>query len=200
MSRTTDYPIDPLFTRRWSPRAFDRSSLSHDALLKLFDAARWAPSAFNMQPWRFAYALRDGENWSAFLDLLVPFNRSWAQDASALVFVASGAHPTDAAASASQFPVSHSFDAGAAWAHLALQATQDGLHTHGMTGFDAPRAAEVLGVPAGFRLEAAVAIGRLGDPSSLPEKLRGQEAPNGRKALGELVAEGGFGSFAVAAS
>jgi nitroreductase len=84
----------------------DRSALFHDALLKLFDAARWVPLAFNLQPWRFAYALHDSGNRLAFLDLLIPFNRSWAQNADALVVVAASAHPTDAAtsASASYFP------------------------------------------------------------------------------------------------
>ena len=88
-TRQPIYPIDPIFLDHWSPRAFDGSSIREDDLLKLIEAARWAPSAFNAQPWRFLYALRDDAKWPVFLDLLIPFNQSWAASASALIFILS---------------------------------------------------------------------------------------------------------------
>jgi nitroreductase len=190
--RTTEHSIDDLFTRRWSPRAFDGSTIEESELLRLFEAARWAPSAFNAQPWRFIYALRGGPDWDRFLDLLVPFNRSWAESASALIFVVSDAYGRNPDGTPKAPSHSHSFDAGAAWGSLALQATLDGLHTHGMTGVDFEKAKAELGVPDDFRLEAAIAVGRIGDPSTLPEGLRDREKPSGRLDLSQLAFAGGF--------
>src|SRR3954452_10072684 len=91
--RQPDHPVDPLFLARWSPRAFDGSELPEEDLLTLFEAARWAPSAFNSQPWRFLYARRGDENWPLFLSLLIPWNQSWAHSASALVYILSDTLP-----------------------------------------------------------------------------------------------------------
>lgn len=192
--RTADHPIDDLFTRRWSPRAFDGRVIEESALLRLFEAARWAPSAFNAQPWRFIYALRGGKDWERFLDLLVPFNRSWAENASALVFVVSDSNTRNPDGTAKAPSHSHSFDAGAAWGMLAAQATLDGLYTHGMTGVDFEKAKTELGVPDGFRLEAAIAVGHIGDPATLPDGMREREKPSGRKSIGEFAFAGGFPS------
>ena len=87
--RAVTRPVDPLFLDRWSPRAFDASSLPQADLDTLLDAARWAPSAFNYQPWRFLYAHRDSADWARFLGLLLPFNQSWVQHASVLTFILS---------------------------------------------------------------------------------------------------------------
>jgi len=190
ITRNTDHAIDEVFARRWSPRAFDGGELSEAALLRLFEAARWAPSAFNAQPWRFVYALRGGPDWERFLDLLIPFNRSWAESASALIFVVSDSQMRNADGSPKSESHSHSFDAGAAWGYLALQATHDGLHVHGMTGVDFARAAEELGVPEGFRVEAAIAVGRKGDPAILPDGVREREVPSPRKPVGEFAFPG----------
>ena len=85
-SRQPDHPIDPLFLERWSPRAFDGSAMPQDDVLTIFEAARWAPSAFNTQPWRILYARRDTEQWPLFFDLLVERNKVWCVRASALLF------------------------------------------------------------------------------------------------------------------
>lgn len=187
-NRTSDTAVDPLFLNRWSPRAFDGSTISDADLRLLFDAARWAPSAYNYQPWRFLYARRDDANWDRFLGLLIPFNQSWAKDASALLFILS----ETTMGTPDKPSHSHSFDAGAAWAQLALQAAIAGYHTHGMTGVDFDRARTELAVPDSYRIEAGVAIGRLGAPASLPEGLRDREVPSSRKPIEEIAFAGAF--------
>jgi nitroreductase len=160
-------------------------------LRTLFDAARWAPSAFNYQPWRFLYARRGDANWDLFLSLLVPMNQSWAKEASVLMFIV-----TDTMSEApDKGPVplhSHSFDAGAAWAQLTLQAVKLGYHTHGMVGIDFDRIRSELGIPERFRIEAGVAVGRQADASILPEALQAREVPSGRKAIDEIAFPGKF--------
>ncbi|HEX8626103.1 MAG TPA: nitroreductase family protein [Allosphingosinicella sp.] len=193
MPRQPDHPIDPLFLERWSPRAFDQSEIPEADLLTLFEAARWAPSAFNSQPWRFLYARRGDSNWQRFLDLLVPFNRSWAQSGSAMIYVLSDSLPfTDKATGDPAPSHTHSYDAGAAWVCFALQAARLGYQAHGMSGVDFERARAELGVPERYRIEAAAVVGRIGDPTTLPEKLRAREVPSGRKAVGEFVFRGGW--------
>ena len=190
MSRRTQYAVHPLILNRWSPRAFDGRPICESELCTLLDAARWAPSAFNIQPWRFIYALRDGACWSKLLELLIPFNQSWAANASALVFIASQRNAPGSAADAPELNYSHSFDAGAAWALLAIQAESMGLHAHAMTGFDVERAHSTLNVTQEFKMEAAVAIGRRGPITALPESLRNNESPTDRKQLSEVAFEG----------
>ena len=187
-NRTTDTALDRLFLDRWSPRAFDGSDMPQADLDLILDAARWAPSAYNYQPWRFLYAHRGDANWARFLDLLIPFNQGWAKDASVLIFVVS-ATTMGAPDKPSH---SHSFDAGAAWAQLALQAHIAGYATHGMSGVDFPRAQTELGVPEDFRVEAAIALGKIGDPATLPEGLRQREVPSDRKPLAEVAFAGNF--------
>lgn len=189
-TRSTAYSIDPLFLDRWSPRAFDGSVMPEADLMTMLDAARWAPSSFNYQPWRFLYALRDTVEFARFLDLLLPFNAAWAKAASALLIIVSDNEMV--MGDTSKPSHSHSFDAGAAWAQLALQATRMGYHTHGMAGVDFDRARIELGVPDRFRLEAAIAVGRIGDPATLPDKLREREGPSDRKPLDEIAYPGNF--------
>jgi nitroreductase len=190
--RTADHPIDPLFLERWSPRAFTGEAISEGEFMTILEAARWAPSSYNSQPWRFLYALRDAPHWERFLGLLGDFNRTWAQHASALVVIVSNSVMRPPGAEHDVPSYSHSFDAGAAWAHLALQAVRSGWYAHGMVGFDKERAFAELNVPAGYRVEAAVAIGRRGDAASLSEALRAREAPNDREPLAVTALEGGF--------
>jgi nitroreductase len=190
--RAATHPVDSLFLERWSPRAFDGSKIGDEELFTVLEAARWAPSSFNHQPWRFVYAHRESADWDRFVGLLMPFNAMWARHASALVFIVSDTMiqlPRDSAQTVSH---SHSFDSGAAWAFMALQATRLGLGTHGMTGVDFHRARKELSVPDSFRIEAAIAIGRPGDKSKLPPEMQAREAPNGRRGLMELVMEGRF--------
>jgi nitroreductase len=184
----TEYAVDELFLDRWSPRAMSGEAVSDEELMTLFEAARWAPSSYNNQPWRILYARRDTEHWPTFLGLLVEGNRHWAADASALLlFVSKETFDFNG----KPYPT-HSFDTGAAWENLALQATMLGLVTHGMQGFDYERARAELNIPEGFRVEAMIAVGRPGDPSKLPEPLSQREAPSGRKPLSEITCEGAF--------
>ena len=193
MPRSADHPVDPLFLERWTPRAFDGSQIPEEDLLTLFEAARWAPSAFNSQPWRFLYALRGGPDWERFLDLLVPFNRSWAQSASVLIYILSDSLPfTDKGSGEPTGSHTHSYDAGAAWACLALQASLMGYQAHGMSGVDFERARIELSVPERYRIEAAAVVGRIGDPATLPEKLQAREFPSGRRPVAELAFRGGW--------
>jgi len=191
-TRTADPRVLPLIVDRWSPRAFDGTALPAQDLAVIFEAAGLAPSAFNYQPWRFLYAVPGDDNWAAFLDILVPFNQSWAKDAGALVFIVSDEAMRKDDGTANH---SHSFDAGAAWATLALQATSMGYHTHGMTGIDFAKARDVLGVPEGWRVEAAVAIGRQDSPEKLPDSLREREVPSTRKPVGEVAVAGRFANL-----
>ncbi len=191
--RIPDYPVADLFVNRWSPRAFSGEAIGRDELFTLFEAARWAPSASNAQPWRFIYALNDGSaEWARFHGLLNEKNQAWSARAAALVVLVSKTHHLrDAAAEATPLR-SHSLDAGAAWASLAFQAECSGWRTHAIGGFDRESARQALAVPEGFHIEVAIAIGRQADPLSLPDDLRAREVPNQRKPLGEIVARGRF--------
>ena len=192
-TRQADFPVDPLFLERWSPRAFDGSDLPDQDLSTIFEAARWAPSAFNSQPWRFLYAKRGDADWDRFLSLLIPWNQGWAHTASVLVYIVSDSLPfTDKETGAPAGSLTHSFDTGAAWVSLALQATRIGYHAHGMSGIQYDLARAELGLPDRYRLEAACVIGRIGDPAMLDDKLRAREAPSGRKPLSDFVFAGNF--------
>lgn len=191
--RKADPRVLPLIVDRWSPRAFDGSAMPAEDLGVILEAAGLAASAFNAQPWRFLYAHRGDANWDAFLALLIPFNAMWAAQASVLLFVLSDTQMGDGDAATPSH--SHSFDAGAAWANLALQATAMGYHAHGMTGVDFDAARRELAVPDRFRVEAAVAIGRRAPADALPEGLRAKEVPSGRKAVAEIAVAGRFSDF-----
>ncbi len=191
-TRETDHPIDPLFLERWSPRAFAPAAIVEADLLTMLDAARWAPSSYNSQPWRFTYALRDTAAWPVFLDLLVPFDRSWAKDAAALVVLISNSLMKPPGADKEVPSPSHSLDAGAASGYFALQAARMGWHVHGMVGFDMDRAFAELNVPKGYRVEAIYAVGKRGDTAQLPDALRAREVPSPRMPLDSLAFAGGF--------
>lgn len=186
--RTADYPIDGIFLDRWSPRAMTGEAIAPEDLKALFEAARWAPSSYNNQPWRILYATRDSKHWQTFFDLMVEFNQSWAKDAGALVVFISRTH-FDFNGEPS---VTHSFDTGAAWENLALQGWLKGLVVHGMQGFDYERARTDLNIPEGFQVEAMAAIGHPADPATLPDDLQAKEAPSDRRKLEKTICEGPF--------
>ncbi|MFA9416777.1 nitroreductase family protein [Natrinema sp. HArc-T2] len=186
--RDTDHDIDPLFVNRWSPRAMTGDPLDEAEYLPLFEAARWAPSAFNNQHWRFIYASREDEEWDTFVDLLSEGNRAWARDAAVLAVIVS---KTTFDHNGEPAPV-HSFDTGAAWENLALEGARRELAVHGMAGFDYERAAAELEVPDDFDVEAMVAIGERAPPETLPDELQEREQPSDRKPLEEIVHRGGF--------
>lgn len=190
--RVADHPIDPQFLNRWSPRAYTGADISEETVLSFLEAARWAPSSYNSQPWRFVYARRGTPQWDGLLGLLNDFNRSWADKASVLIIVLSKTTFTPPGAAAPGPAPTHSFDTGSAWAYLALQASLSGWHAHGMAGFDKEKTRTELGVPADFAVEAAIAIGKIGDKSILPEGLQARELPSPREPLSKLAFEGKF--------
>lgn len=187
-TRTSEQDIEPLLVNRWSPRAMTGESLSDDQYLPLFEAARWAPSSYNNQHWRFLYATREDEEFEQFADLLSEGNRVWAEDAAVLVTLVSKQtfdHNDEPART-------HSFDTGAAWQNLALEATRRNLVAHAMQGFDYEAAAEQLGVPDEFAVECMIAVGDRAPAATLPDDLQEREFPNGRKPIGEILHQGGF--------
>jgi nitroreductase len=186
--RTPDRPIQPIFLRRWSPRAMSGAAVSADDLATLFEAARWAPSTYNEQEWRFLYAHREGPHWRTFFELLAEGNQAWCHRAGVLVVVLSH---TVFARNDKPNRV-HTFDTGAAFENLALQGCSMGLVVHGMMGFDYDRAKAALAVPDDYAVEAMVALGHPGDPADLPEALRKIEAPSQRKPVAEFTREGPF--------
>lgn len=190
--RKPEREVASMFIDRWSPRAFSPSEIDDETLMSLFEAARWAPSSMNAQPWRFVYVRRGHTKWQAFLDTLSNTNRSWSVHAAALIaFVSKKTLQFDG----KEFPSpTHSFDTGAAWMSFALQANLSDWYTHGMAGFNAEKLAPVLELPEDFAINAVVAIGRLGDSSSLPDHLKAREIPSERMALSELVFNGTFGA------
>lgn len=190
--RITTHAIDPQFLERWSPRAFTDEIIPEATLLGFIEAARWAPSAYNSQPWRFLYARRDGADWPRYLGLLNEFNRGWAQHASALLVIVSKTTFVAAGKSEAQPAPSHAFDTGAAWGFFALQAHLSGWHTHAMTGFDKDLARAELKIPTGYEIHAMVAVGRRGDAANLPEPLQARETPSPRLALEAIAAAGDF--------
>jgi len=186
--RVADHDVDPLFPDRWSSRALSAEALPRSEMMRLFEAARWAPSAGNGQPWRFAWASRDSERFPAFLEILAEGNRIWCVHAGALVLLVSRT-TSERSGRPSR---THSLDAGLACENLLLQASRAGLVAHPMAGFDAERARESLAIPAGYHAEVMIALGRPGPVEDLPEALRERETPSHRKPLDEIVFEGGF--------
>ena len=186
--RRPDYPIEPLLYRRWSPRSMSGEPVSEEQMLTLFEAARWAPSTYNEQEWRFLYARRETSHWSSFFELLMDANRIWCERAAVLVVVL--ARKTFSR-NGKPNPV-HLFDTGSAWENLALQATAMGLVTHGMAGFDFEKARTVLGVPDVYAVAAMVAVGKPGNVNELPEELRERESISGRRPVRESICAGPF--------
>jgi nitroreductase len=184
--RNPDVEVDSIFLDRWSPRALATTPLTELQISSLFEAARWAPSCFNEQPWLFRYAVTV-EDRQRFAMALSEKNRSWAPRAPLLiyllvrrVFAKTGRDNRHAI-----------FDAGAAWMALALQARRLGLFAHAMAGFDQATAARVLEIDLSqFEIITAIAVGHYGDPALLPEDLRALERPNERKPTEAVVRHG----------
>ncbi len=179
--RNPQFIINPIFTNRWSPRAFSGKTISQEVMNKLFEAARWAASSFNHQPWRFVYVTRYSAQWQQFLNLLVPFNQMWARNAGALVVIIS-----------KKIDSTSVFETGAAYENLVLQAELLDLATHGMAGFDYDRARSELNIPDDYTIVAMVAIGYPGNKEDLPAELQEREFPSDRMKVDEIAFEGTF--------
>lgn len=196
MARTPDHPVAPLFVDRWSPRSFTGEPVPDAVLASAFEAARWAPSASNVQPWRFLIARNGDAHWESFVSLLAPRNALWASRASALIVVLSELKLERRGAIVDN--ISHSFDAGAAWTNFAHQALLLGWHTHGIGGFDREAARELLAVPDDFAIETIVALGRQGALDTLHADFHAGESPNTRRPIAETVFAGRLGEPAFA--
>lgn len=191
---TTDFPIHDLIRDRWSPRSFADKPVEPEVLASLFEAARWAPSSYNEQPWAYLVATKDDrENFAKTLGVLVEFNAGWAKNAPVLV-LATGRLAFQSNGKPNR---NSAYDTGAASALLSVEATSRGLVVHQMAGYDAEKAREVFAIPSGWEVLAAIAIGYAGDMASLPQPLRDRElAPRTRKPLREFVMTGQWGHTA----
>ena len=186
--RQAAYPIDTLFLDRWSPRAMSGEPLDEDELMLLFEAAHWAPSSGNSQPWRFLYARRDTAHWPLFFDLLAEGNRTWCHRAAALIVFISRT-----TREGTERPlVTHAYDTGSAWMSLAYQGWMRGLVVHGMAGFDYAKARTTLQVPDDFAVNAMAAVGRPGPKEDLPPQHLSREFPSQRTPVRELVFAGPY--------
>ncbi len=187
--RTADHDIETLFVARWSPRAMSGDKLDQSQLDRLLEAARWAPSTYNVQEWRFLYAHRDTPHFDAFLNVLAEPNQQWAKKAAVLGVVCSR---TRFEKNDEPNPV-NIFDSGLAFMNLALQGTAMGLVVHGMAGFDKDAVHERLEVPRDlYNVNAMFAVGQPGDPDELPEDFRNMEQPSGRNPISAFSCEGPF--------
>lgn len=187
----TTSPIHDLIRHRWSPRAFDARTVEPEKLRSLFEAARWAASSFNAQPWFFIVGTKnDPKSYQLVLDTFIEFNQGWAKGAPVLALsVARLNFPND------EKPNRHAFhDVGQAAANLAIEATSLGLMVHQMAGIDPEKARKNFGIPEGYEAVAGIAIGYPGDPEVLPDALRAREtAPRERKPLESFVFSGKWG-------
>jgi nitroreductase len=186
----TDFPVHDFIAERWSPRAFSDKPVAPDVLQSLFEAARWAPSSSNEQPWAYIVATKDDtENFAKLVCVLVPSNVTWAQHAPVLALAV-----VELAFAKSGTPNRNAqHDVGAASAWLTVEATSRGLFVHQMAGYDHDKARQVFGIPAGWEPIAAIAIGYPGDPDSLPQPLRDREvAPRIRKPISAFVMSGSW--------
>lgn len=186
--RKPDHDVEKIFVSRWSPRAMSGAALDEGEMLRLFEAARWAPSTYNEQEWRFLYARRDTPHFETFMKLLMEANQVWCKNAALLGLVAS--HKVFER-NGKENPV-HTFDSGLAFQNLMLQGTAMGLVVHGMAGFDQAAARKELNIPDDYSVEAMFAVGHPGDPAELPEELREREQPSDRKPVSEIICEGPF--------
>ncbi len=184
----SDRPLHDLIADRWSPRAFSSRIPAGETLARLFEAARWAPSAFNEQPWRFIIATKDNtEEYGRLLACLVEANRAWAVLAPVLGILVTKKTFTK---NGKPNPWAQ-HDGGMALENLMLQAVAEGMFAHGMGGFDPDKVRETYNVPEDFKPTTAFALGYPGDPAQLSVDYREMElAPRERKPLEELVFSG----------
>lgn len=182
MERIFNYEIIPQIKQRWSPRALDTAKIAKDDIMALLEAARYAPSCFNEQPWRFIVADEE-DTLNKMRGILTPTNQVWANKAPVLILIASK----------KTFSLNDNenywsmFDAGTAWGYLSLEAQTRGLITHAMGGFNQEEARKVFNIDDDFNIITVVAVGKYGDKESLNEDLQKREHPDVRKDIKELL-------------
>lgn len=191
--RKAAHPIDPMFIERWSSRSFTGEALPLEDLLTILEAARWAPSANNTQPWRFIYGIKGTEQFDRIASTLMGFNQAWAPNAGALVIAVSKTHIAAPGQTEAKFARWHAHDTGAATLSLILQANKLGYQAHPMGGIEGDKAKEIFGIPhEGYEVQSAIAIGHLAPADNLPENFRTREVPSPRMDLGEITFDGNF--------
>lgn len=184
--RSFNYPIHSLLASRYSSRAMSGEEIENNELFSLFEAARWAPSCYNTQPWRFLYAKRSTKQWDMFFAPLVEFNQRWCESASALIVLLSMKENDHGPLS------SHSLDCGSAMMSLILQGTSKGYVVHPMTGFSSEQLRSSLQIPETYEIEAMIAVGFPAPKTVLPPFIRQEEKITTRNSLDQIVKEGIF--------
>ena len=181
--RRPEFEIDKIFVNRCSPRAMSGEEIDDKELISLFESAKWAPSSYNSQPWRFIYAKRNTKEWNKIFNLLADFNKMWTKNAAALVVAVS----RKIFEHNNQPSITHSFDTGAAWENLALQGSLKGFVIHGMSGFDYERAKKELEIPENYNVEMMFAVGKKGKKEYLSDDMQKMEILSDRKKISEIV-------------
>lgn len=180
-NRHPTYPIHSIILNRCSSRALSDELMSDQELLPLFEAARWAPSSLNAQPWRFLYAHKGTQEWSTLFSCLLPGNQKWCTRAAVLLVVLSQKEQGTLA----------TFATGAAFENLCLEGTSRGYVVHGMGGFDREKLQKTNLVPEDYHIEIMTAIGKKGKIQDLPEDLQKRELPSTRLPLEDLFLKNG---------
>jgi nitroreductase len=188
----TLHDLHPVLINRWSPRAFDEKAVEKVKIERMFEAARWSPSASNEQPWRFIVGIKGDETYQKIFDTFVEFNQLWAITAPVLVL---SVGYTKSLKNPGQNNPTYTYDVGQAVAHLSFQAHADGLHVHQMAGFDVSKAELDFNVPADYKVLTALAVGYIGDPEILHPNLKVMEYDKReRRPAAETVFSGSFGN------
>lgn len=188
-NRIAEHPVDPEFIERVSTRAFDPiKAIDHNTLMSCFEAARWAPSSFNNQPWRYVYAHKGSKAFETMMSCLVDFNKMWCQNAAVLVIICSRSQFTHN----NKDCMTASLDTGASYMSLCFQAAKLGIKSHAMEGIFRDKIKELFSIPEGFKVEAMLALGYQGQIDNLPEELKDKEVPTQRKPLKDTVSEANF--------
>jgi nitroreductase len=187
-ARQPEHDVNPIFVNRWSPRSFTEDPVSRSTLDSMVEAARWAPSSNNLQPWSFRISNGPGPTRDSWNEAVNQWNRSWADKAPVLVWVVarttvppSERHPTGSANRHAHF------DTGAATIQFVLEGERHGLKAHYMGGVDVHKAHQLLGLDADHEVVCAIAIGHPGPADALPEPMRAREHASSRKAHGEIA-------------
>lgn len=187
MDREFNYDIMSEIKYRWSPRAFSSEKVDVEDIKAIIEAARYAPSCFNDQPWRFIIAYKQKE-LEVMRSLLVDSNRVWADKAPVLLAIAARKFFS----SNGKENFWHSFDAGTAWGYLSLEAQRRGLITHAMGGFKRKASAEMLGIPENYEILTIIAVGKYGNPNELPQELQVRDIPGTRVPIDDIISFGKF--------
>jgi len=184
--RKSEYNVNKLILNRTSPRAMSGEKIDEKDFLSILEAGRYAPSAFNTQPWKFLYAKRDTKEWDLFFDALVDFNKLWVKNAGAVILVIAEK------LSNGEEQILNVFSSGAAMQNMALQSSYLGLVAHAMSGFDYSKLRTNLKIPEKYHVLAIIAIGKKGDIKDLQIELQDKEIVSSRKDLSEIAIEGKF--------